>query len=303
VFLVAIAGPHLLVAGAVLTNTFIAQELTDYLTLGSHPTDSDRGLRRVAQVLVTLRECIQDLDSFYRGLEFVEGPSTANPAPSRGSKVSGSQGADLTTLPMPKSPLGDWVFPCHTEFKVGDVPFTLTYKGPLAHGEKTTRALFTASMKSQEAGKLVVVKFTRRYCPEAHKVLAGMSLAPQLEYHADIAGVHFVVMECLKATEDTGEVLKSTRGSKHVESLRRAVRALHGAGLVFGDLREPNILITEGGVKLVDFDWSGKEGQVHYPIDIAPRSKIPWPEGVRGEGKIRAEHDKQWFSWLTGTEL
>ncbi|KAF9643961.1 hypothetical protein BDM02DRAFT_3272735 [Thelephora ganbajun] len=295
VFLLAIAGPRLLVAGAVFANNFIAQELTDYLTLGSHPTDCDRGLRRVAQVLVTLRECIQDLASFYSNLKFKLSKIPIS------IRKSGSRSTGFATQYVPESPLGRWVFPHYTEFKVHDDPFSLTYKGPLEGGVKTTRALFTASMKSPEAGKLAVVKFTRRYCPEAHRLLAGMLLAPQLLHHEHIAGIHFVVMEHLEATEVTGDILKGANGAKHVESLRKAVRALHNEGLVFGDLREPNILIAKDGIKLVDFDWSGKEGMVRYPADIS--EEILWPEGVGGEGQIKFEHDKEWFRRLTGTEL
>ena len=168
----------------------------------------------------------------------------------------------------------------------------------LEGGLKATGPLFTAFMKSpEEVEKLVVVKFTRRYCPEAHKLLAKMSLAPQLFYHEETAGVHFVVMEHVKATEDTGEKLEKL---EHIESLRTAVQALHGEGLVFGDLREPNILIVGDGVKLVGFDWSGKEGVARYP---SISREIAWPEGVISRGKIKAEHDKEWFKKLTGAEL
>jgi tRNA A-37 threonylcarbamoyl transferase component Bud32 len=36
---------------------------------------------------------------------------------------------------------------------------------------------------------------------------------------------------------------------------------------VHGDLRDPNIIVCDdnGRVYLIDFDWSGKEGEVFYP--------------------------------------
>jgi len=40
---------------------------------------------------------------------------------------------------------------------------------------------------------------------------------------------------------------------------------------------------------------------VHYPIDIS--RVIQWPEGARGGGGIKVEHDKEWFKQVTGTEL
>ena len=57
-----------MVSGAVFADTFIIQQLTDYITLGLHPTHPDRGLHRVAQVLVALKECIKDLCNFYKKL-------------------------------------------------------------------------------------------------------------------------------------------------------------------------------------------------------------------------------------------
>jgi hypothetical protein len=52
-------------------------------------------------------------------------------------------------------------------------------------------------------------------------------------------------------------------------SIRSAVKVLHGAGLVFGDLRLTTIVIdTTGGREgalLTDFDWVGLHGQAQYP--------------------------------------
>ena len=306
VFLLAIAGPRLLVAGAVFANTLIAQELTGYLNLGSHPTDPDRGVRRVAQVLVTLRDCIQDLSSFYNGLEFTEEDGTLTTEPRQTQRSRGSRQPSTDPAPhlIPKNPLNH-VFPHHTEFVTDGKRFSFAYKRPLVGGEKATRALFIASMTSspEEVKKYIVVKFTRSYCEEAHSLLAALSLAPKLLHHAEFAGIHFVVMERLEVAGDTSNLLrdKGEDGKKHVDSLREAVQALHDQKLVFGDLREPNILITKDGLKLVDFDWSGKEGTVRYPADIARR--VEWPKGVKGGTEIKAEHDKVWFKRLTGTEL
>ena len=47
----------------------------------------------------------------------------------------------------------------------------------------------------------------------------------------------------------------------HIASLRSAITTLHEHGLVFGDLRRPNVLLMGDRVVLVDFDWCGKEGE------------------------------------------
>lgn len=72
--------------------------------------------------------------------------------------------------------------------------------------------------------------------------------------------------------------------------VKRALEILHDCGLVFGDLRFPNIIITkEGKVRLIDFNWAGEEGQAKYPSLISP--EISWPEGVKALAVIEREHD------------
>ena len=54
---------------------------------------------------------------------------------------------------------------------------------------------------------------------------------------------------------------------------------LHGQGYIFGDIQEPNIMITKNEkVKLINFDWAGVHMESHYPILISPN--LMWPAGV-----------------------
>jgi serine/threonine protein kinase len=50
-------------------------------------------------------------------------------------------------------------------------------------------------------------------------------------------------------------------------SVRHAIELLHENDIVFGDLRDPNILYdaSKARVVLVDFDWSGEDGESIYP--------------------------------------
>lgn len=57
----------------------------------------------------------------------------------------------------------------------------------------------------------------------------------------------------------------------HVKQLQEAVNALHDADYVHCGLQEPNILITTGSLKLIDFDWCEKEGAARYLLTY------PWP--------------------------
>jgi hypothetical protein len=70
----------------------------------------------------------------------------------------------------------------------------------------------------------------------------------------------------------------------------RGMTLLHSAGYVFGDLRDPNILkLPDGRAMLVDFDWSGKEGQAFYPMGL--NMDIKWPPGIGAGTLIRKDHD------------
>ena len=68
--------------------------------------------------------------------------------------------------------------------------------------------------------------------------------------------------------------------------LRRAFDLLYDHGMVFGDLRPPNIMIIKANeVKLIDFNWAGENGQAKYPYLMSPG--INWPEGVKALSFIK----------------
>ena len=101
-----------------------------------------------------------------------------------------------------------------------------------------------------------------------------------------------VVMDYIDS--DTLIVPKRKMNKETIETvrseIRRALDLLHDNGLVFGDLRPPNVMITKAGkVKLIDFNWAGDEGQAKYPSLIS--DDITWPEGVKALAVMRREHD------------
>ena len=93
-----------------------------------------------------------------------------------------------------------------------------------------------------------------------------------------------------------------------VDDVEQALGALHGAGLVFGDLRRPNILVVplvpdaSGSVPketaakryrtlLVDFDWVGIDEQTLYPPQLNDSGDIDWAPGVGPTAVMKREHD------------
>ncbi|KAI9068414.1 hypothetical protein FKP32DRAFT_1561744, partial [Trametes sanguinea] len=86
-------------------------------------------------------------------------------------------------------------------------------------------------------------------------------------------------------------------------ALREAVGLLHARNLVFGDLREPNVLLRKGGgLMLVDFDWCGEEGSATYPGDINEDGSICWAENATGGQLIRKEHDLHMLAVLASED-
>lgn len=145
----------------------------------------------------------------------------------------------------------------------------------------------------------VVVKFTSQYNQEAHKLLASRSLAPKLYYcERVVGGLYMVVMEHVEAKS-----LSELRWSPKVQipglpipsivltKVEEALRILHSAEIVFGDLREPNILYahSDSRVFLVDFDWCGKHDEHRYPATVNQANG--YREDVRGYALMRKEHD------------
>ncbi|KAF9476230.1 hypothetical protein BDN70DRAFT_897494 [Pholiota conissans] len=278
-FLVGIAGPYITVAGAVFADHFISERLTDYIFIGPKPTldersSLDEGARRIAQLLRTLTICFQDLKLYYSQLR----------SPPRYRK---------SRLPSSPSP-----FPPHfKEYSVDNITYTLKYIDHLAPFDKQ-KAVFKAIATSTTKTKTVVVKFTPRYGSEGHRLLAAAKprpLAPQLYFceKAESVGMYVVIMEFI---EDCP--VRIPMDVAEASQVRTAMETLHKADLVFGDLRQPNLVQTQTGIMLLDFDWCGKTGEVRYPGDVFLDGDVDWHEGVRRGGLIRKEHDMHMLSCL-----
>jgi len=140
-----------------------------------------------------------------------------------------------------------------------------------------------------------VVKFVREYGEDVHRLLSSRGMAPDLFYLGRISpGSEFsvVVMSYIQ-----GETVASVFGCMEVsdevyQGVKEALNVLHEAGLVYGDLRRPNIMTDSGKVILIDYDWAGLAGTARYPSFLNPRTA--YPEGVGPRKKITKEHD-QWM--------
>ncbi|KAF9444365.1 hypothetical protein P691DRAFT_778309 [Macrolepiota fuliginosa MF-IS2] len=281
--LVGIAGPRMIISGAVFTDRPIVQELTDYITLGPCATTAnynsglDRATYRAAQLLRALKEGFSVLSNYYQsGIhlspQFPQFPHF---------RQFNTEGSAITVEYFERFDL----LPHKSVFKARVTKVTSNVESTVA---KPT------SYHLQE-GEIVVIKFAYRYCKEAHSLLARQEprLAPKFWYcqYEPTVDMRVIMMEfvdghCL----DGGPALSQQQFGE----LRRALQILHENRFIFGDLREPNILVPKEDkscVRLVDFDWSGKEGEVRYPsCIIMDEPGYQWHPEVERGGLIK-EHD------------
>ncbi|KAI0084377.1 hypothetical protein BDY19DRAFT_971526 [Irpex rosettiformis] len=284
-FLVVFMGQLVMIYGAIFADRPIYQLLMQPIVIGPDYTRRSKGqdfwsagVRRLTHVFHVLEECVGYLEEYYRGL-CREGE-----------------------LPSP-FPYGF----CPPHFVTFTVPgegcYTLEYIERLAL-ESTQKAMFKAHLnKDDKRISTVVVKFTPTYHREAHHLLADQDLAPKLWFCdavESVSDMFVVIMDHVNACN-----VKIRNHPSAIESLRRAVKLLHDKNLVFGDLREPNVLVMNDGasVMLIDFDWCAIAGEGRYICDLNPDAQ--WAPGMNGGGEslMYKEHDVWMFKALTGEEF
>ena len=274
--LIGTAGPNMTVNGAVFADKIVSQRLTDvHIAPDASTSDGtplDEAAHRVARLFRALRMALEELDMYYARFAALS-PSSASPT---------------SVAPAPP-----YISPHFTSFRMDGKNVTLDYFERFTNGNPW-RAVFAADAHTDSGTKTtVVVKFAYRYSRAAHELLAQHDppLAPRLWFCEKVAsvGMHVVVTDCI-ADFDRDSALSAAERA----SARDAVALLHRHGLVFGDLRRPNVLRRgDGGVRLIDFDWCGKAGEARYPSDINMNegTDISWHPDVRRGGLIQKEHD------------
>jgi len=115
-----------------------------------------------------------------------------------------------------------------------------------------------------------VVKFSLTYSRDLH-LLASQKppLAPQLYGYEEIpGGWKLAVMEHIEGAK----YWDKTSTEQHCAALDKALKVMRENGLFHGDLRAPNVLISEKDrIFIIDFEYSGKENEVRFPYNIAAR--------------------------------
>jgi hypothetical protein len=258
------------ILGAVITDGVIVQRLTDYLWVGIDSVLIESRINHVAKIFYALKMSLEKLRAYYQRQRL----TYAHPADSR-------------------------FFPSITAYHQDNVFFEFEYVGYL---ENVPDCVTLRARTLLDPAQDIVVKFVDHYGEKAHRLLANAGLAPRLLYcgwpcsnndQPSSQPISMVVMEYID-----GNTLAEAKYIKDKEMVQsevwRALELLHEHGLVFGDLRRPNVMVTKDDkVKLIDFNWAGEANQAKYPSLIS--QEMTWPEGVEPLAMMKKEHD--WDMW------
>lgn len=136
--------------------------------------------------------------------------------------------------------------------------------------------------ESNETLQKFIVKFTRRYCEQAHQLLTDHNYAPIL-HNIQQFGTEWkmIVMNYIPNPLNYFRLyskIENTVKRNFHQQLQEIIQILHSNGFLHGDLRRPNILLTidpEPRIFVIDFDWCGPIGTVTYPENI-DLGNFPW---------------------------
>ncbi|KAF5386995.1 hypothetical protein D9615_001578 [Tricholomella constricta] len=262
---VTVAGPYISFGGAILADAFIVESFTDYIYLGRKPS-AQEWIIHLARTFAAVAQAFLSLKRFYQDLKL-------KPAP------------DLYRL-----------FPSPTYFAdrmpQTEMTFTARFNYEGRESDDYRRSLFRATYGDKE----VLVKFCERYHRDGHRIVAAANYAPELFFCEQIqGGVTMVIMKFIAGQDAYYRFKNVDLPSDILENVMSAVEVLHDAGLVFGDLRRPNIVIDKTGGRerplLIDFEWVGQDGQARYPALLNDSGEITWATGVKPHAIMRKEHD------------
>jgi serine/threonine protein kinase len=139
----------------------------------------------------------------------------------------------------------------------------------------------------------------QRYNSPAHHLLATNNLAPQLHYSSlnnaeakTMGTLGVVIMDFVEGTNAYELYTNMQLPDAVYNRVKEAIDILHTKSIVFGDLRLPNIIITDQQKPiLIDFDWCGMDTTNRYPPSLNDVHSIAWHPEVARNGIMSMDHD------------
>ena len=155
--------------------------------------------------------------------------------------------------------------------------------------ERLERLVYSAKIQHDTNQEVeVIVKFTEMYGVNAHMYMASKQFSPKILHTGELKPKwKVIIMEKWNLTEFKAN-------ASNLKKLSDAIKELHNADFVHGDLRENNVFLTsDGNVAIIDFDWAGRKHEAKYPLWMNPY--IEWPPGALPEQLITPDQDNWWL--------
>ncbi|CAJ0748276.1 7217_t:CDS:1 [Entrophospora sp. SA101] len=273
-FLLYLAGPYLGIGGAVLGKEFTMEPLTPMFPLLFMKNDLS-AMESLTHALLALKVGIKELKNYYL------------------TCYEQIRCIENNALLRPEN------FPQICQFMIGETSFTFSYMKQL-HNEKLL--FLVKGLSGAFLGKLILVKFVKRYGIDAHIYCADQGIAPKFYAYNKIPGWSMVVMEYLTEYVDIYTAMHDLKLDQKVlfKKAEETIKILHDRDFVHGNLQASSILVSIDmrQMRIVDFVWSGLNGKVFYPYFI--NNSVPWHHEVDCGKPIRMEHDKYIFKKILG---
>lgn len=268
--LISVVGPYMSVSFAAHCQYVVIDPATPFVPLLVLPHDVDT-MMQVARMLKAIKNCVGRLTAHYRELP----PNTLS-----------AEEFEQLQYPYKRS------FVDHSSASC-DFRYLRQLGKRLVFEAEVTAAGARADV---QVGARILVKFTRTYCSAAHKVCEALvpPAAPRLHAETVMPGGWIcVVMDFITDAVH----FEAGQGGQAANDLSRAVTALHANNFVHADLRQQNILVSSGRAFLVDFDWSGTEGQQIYP-PFMNHVGVQWANDAGDLLPLKKSHDVHFMNKL-----
>lgn len=260
---------------------------------------AEKNLLRLARAFAATRLVVDDLKKFYSTLPSSDSGSTAHFFPSPLPEPNYYGFMPSLTFLRRLSRSGEIVVLAEDEIARQSGIYLASMARPDA--EMGVSSGPSASSSADSPANEVIVKFTAKYHPEAHRRLAAKGFAPTLHACVPVCGgLYMVVMDRVHG-ELAWDIVKRNELIPHeaYEDIEDAITLLHSDNLVFGDLRTPNIMVVPSGSDsdarcrgiLIDYEWVGVHGITRYPASLNDLLKDWESSGITRYGVMDKAHD------------
>ncbi|CAJ0925060.1 15994_t:CDS:2, partial [Entrophospora sp. SA101] len=151
-------------------------------------------------------------------------------------------------------------------------------------------------------GTNCIIKFVKTYGDDVHELCYTNGFAPELFAinTINLSEYKLVVMEDLeeqgyKCVREIWRLLSLDDRETLKSKINRAIKNIHSAKYVHGDMRIDNIMAkmykTEWSIKIVNFDWAGTLNEAKYPLSILDEKYTEYHEDAHYGSHIKHEHD------------